>query len=50
MIFPREESSGEINKNIVKDDLVALSCRVFFAFSAEKESEVEFIAHIYFTL
>lgn len=22
----------------------------FFAFSAEKESEVEFIAHIYFTL
>lgn len=38
-------------RNIVKDDLVALSCRVFFcAFSAEKESEVEFITHIYFTL
>ena len=48
--FLKDGLTGASLRNIVKDDLVALSCRVFFAFSAEKESEVEFITHIYFTL
>ena len=32
---------------IVKDDLVASSCRVFFCLFCRKESEVEFITHIF---
>lgn len=48
MIFPKEESSGEINKKYCKRRPGGVKLPgLFFAFSAEKEFEVEFITHIF---
>lgn len=51
MIFPREESSGEINKKYFKRRPGGVKLPgLFLPFLQKKESEVEFITHIYFTL
>ena len=45
--FLQDGLTGASLRNIVKDDLVASSCRVFFCLFCRKESEVEFITHIF---
>ena len=47
MIFPKEESSGEINKKYCKRRPGGVKLPGLFCLFCRKESEVEFITHIF---